>query len=295
MSRERRGPVGDELADLPPAPEQRLADRVRVGLALRPGDPAVLEHQCRAGRVERVHRRLDDRLERLLEVERLRDRLGDTRERLELVHAALRLLVELRVLDRLRHLRRDCEQELDLVLGEVARLARAKVERALEPLAAREDRHGEDRLVLVLGQVREVLEPRVEVRPGGDHHRRPVLGRRARDALARPHPGPLGHLLDPRPVRGAQDELPGAVVVEVDEAGVGVQRVGDLARDLGEHLLEVERRVDRLDRVGEQLQVPFARVHVGESVRFGPGIRELAREILQSRYLARRISPTERE
>ena len=240
---------------------------MRVGPPLGPGDRAVLEHERGAGRRERVHRRLHDRLERLLEVERLRDGLGDPRERLELVHAALRLLVELRVLDRLRDLRGDHEQQVDLVLGEVARLARADVERALEPLAAGEDRHGEDRLVLVLGQVREVLEARVEVRLRRDHHRRPRLGRRAGDPLARPHPRPLRHLLDARPVRRAQDELAGALVVEVDEAGVGVERVGDLGRDQREHLLEVERRVDRLDRVGQQPQVAFALIHPFQSVR----------------------------
>ena len=57
--------------------------------------------------------------------------------------------VELRVLDRLRDLRRDRDEELDLGVGERARLARADVERALERVA-REDRDGEDRLVLVL-------------------------------------------------------------------------------------------------------------------------------------------------
>ena len=54
---------------------------------------------------------------------------------------------------------------------------------------------------------------------------------------------------------------PDALVVEVDEAGVGVERVGDLGRDQREHLLEVERRVDRLDRVGQQPEVAFALIH----------------------------------
>jgi hypothetical protein len=79
------------------------------------------------------------------------------------VHPPLSLLVQLRVLDRLSDLRGDREQELDLV--SVNSRARACGRSgALEPLAAREDRHREDRLVLVLGQVREVLEARVEVR-----------------------------------------------------------------------------------------------------------------------------------
>ena len=228
--RERRRAVGDELADLPAAPAQRLAERVRVRAALGPGDRPVLEHERGARRRERVHRRLDDRLERLLEVQRLRDGLGDPRERLELVHPPLRLGVELRVLDRLRDLRRDREQQLDLVVRELARLAGADVQRALEPLAAREDRHGEDRLVLVLGQVGEVLEARVEVRLPRDRHRCARLGRPAGDALAGAHARSLRHLLDRRAVRRAQHELVDALVVEVDEARVGVERVGRRGR-----------------------------------------------------------------
>ena len=174
---ERRGPVCNQLADLTSAPAQRLPDRVRVRAPLRPRDLAVLEHESSARRRQRVHRRLHDRLERLFEVEGVGDGLRDPRERLQLVHAPLRLGVELRVLDRLRHLRGDREQELDLVVGELARLAGAQVERAFEPLPAREDRDGEDRLVLVLGQVRKILEPRVEMRLARDGNRRPRLGR----------------------------------------------------------------------------------------------------------------------
>ena len=45
------------------------------------------------------------------------------------------------------------------------------------------------------------------------------------------------------------------VVVEVDEACVGLERSGDLLGDEVEHLLEVERRVDRRARFGQQPQV----------------------------------------
>ena len=221
-ARERRVAVADELADLPALPAQREPHGVFPGAPLGPADAPVLEHERRAGRADRVHRRLDDRLERLLQVERLRDGLGDAGERLELAHAPLRLLVQLRVLDRLRDLRGDREQQLDLGPGELARLARADVQRALE-LVAREDRHGEDRLVLVLRQVGERLEARVEVGLRRDHHRRPIGRRRAGDPLARPHARAPRHLLDARPVRRSQDELVGALVVEVDEAGVRVR------------------------------------------------------------------------
>ena len=94
-----------------------------------------------------------------------------------------------------------------------------------------------------------------------DHHRR-ALGRRdARDPLAGPHPRRAGHLLDAAPVRRAQHELVRALVVEVDEAGVGPERVRDVARDELQHLLEIERRVDRGDRVRQEPQVAGGRVH----------------------------------
>ena len=120
--RERRVAIDHELADRPAAPAQRQSDGLRAGASLGPRDPPVLEHDGGAGRVHRLDRRLHDRLERLLEVERLRHRLGDPGQRLELVHAALRLRVELGVLDRLRDLARNRHQQVDLGLRERPRL-----------------------------------------------------------------------------------------------------------------------------------------------------------------------------
>ena len=202
----RRFHSGSRIACLPARP-------------LGPRDRAVLEHERRAGRVDRVHRRLHDLLERLLEVERVGDGLRDARERLELGHAPLGVVVEPRVVDRLRHLRGDREQQVDLALVVRARLARAQVERALK-LLAHQDRHGEDRLVLLLVEVGKDLEARVEVRLRSDHHGPPLGRRGAGDPLARPQPRQPRLLLDARPVRRAQHELVGALGVEVDEAGV---------------------------------------------------------------------------
>ncbi len=255
--REGRVAVADELADLPPFPAQGQTYGVRSRPALRPGDLPVLEHERRAGRMQRLHGRSHDRLERLLEIERLGDRFGDAGERLELGNPPLRALVQLGVLDCLRHLRRDGDEELDLGVREHARLPGADVERALE-LGARQNRHGENGLVLVLGQVRKQLEARVEVSLLGNHHGRALGGGNAGDALAGPHPRCPRHLLDAAPVRRAQDELVRALVVQVDEAGVGPERVGDLARNQLEHLLEVERRVDSRNRLGQEAKVSRA-------------------------------------
>ena len=61
---------------------------------------------------------------------------------------------------------------------------------------------------------------------------------------------PARHLVDAGAVRRAQDELVRALVVEVDEAGVGFECLGDRACDERQHLLEVERGVDGRDRLG---------------------------------------------
>ena len=136
----------------------------------------------------------------------------------------------------MRDLRRDRNQQVDLFAGEVPRRDRADVQRAGKPLA-REDRHGENRLVLVLGQIRERLEPRIEMGLRRDHHGLPLRRGDAGDPLARPHPRPPCHLLDARPVRRAEHELVRALVVEIDEAGVGAEGVRHLARDERENLL----------------------------------------------------------
>jgi hypothetical protein len=164
------------------------------------------------------------------------------------------------VLDRLRDLGGDREQEVDLPGGELAGLPRAHVQRAGEPLA-REDRHRQDRFVLVLGEIRKRLEARVEMRLRRDHHRLPGGRRRARDSLSGPHPRPARHLLDTGAVRRAQDELVRLLVVEVDKAGIGAERIRDLRRDEREHLLEIERRVDGGDRLREQAQVAGGLIH----------------------------------
>ena len=164
------------------------------------------------------------------------------------------------MLDRLRNLAGDRGQQVDLRLGERTRPERADVERPGE-LLPREDRDREDRLVLVLRQVGERLEARVEMGLLGQHDRSSFLGCNPRDPLAGTHARPPRHLVDPRSVRRPQDELAGALVVEVDEAGVGVESVRDLARHESEHLFEVERGIDGGDRLRQEAQVPRGGVH----------------------------------
>ena len=208
-----------------------------------------------------LHRRLDDRLERLLEVERLRDRLRDLRERLQLVDPPLRLRVELRVLDRLRDLRGDREQQVDLRLRRTraARCVRT-FERALELLArrigtARIDSYSSS------GRFGKCLKRGSRCAWDGI-----ITG--ARSAAAAPVIPSPGRIRGRRvisstrvPCVARRTSSPGALVVEVDEAGVGVECLGHLARHEPEHLLEVERRVDGGDRLRQKPQVPLGGVH----------------------------------
>ena len=163
--------------------------------------------------------------------------------------------------DRLGDLVGDRLEQLDLVAAGTRAAPGANVQRALEHFAADEDRYGEDRLVLVLLQVRELLEARVEVRRGRDHHGRPLGRRAAGDALTGPHARPSRHLVDARPMRGPEDELVGPRVVERDEARVGTEGVRDLLGHEMEHLFEIERRVDGGCRLGEEAEVPLGRIH----------------------------------
>src|SRR5438105_4558699 len=94
-----------------------------------------------------------------------------------------------------------------------------------------------------------------------DHDRRALCGRHAGDSLPRAHARAARHLLHAGSVCRAEDELVGTLVIQVNEARVGTERVGHLARDQGEHLFEIERRVDSLDRLGQQAEVSLADVH----------------------------------
>ena len=73
------------------------------------------------------------------------------------------------------------------------------------------------------------------------------------------------HLVERRAARRAQDELAGRLVVEVDEARVGLERGGDLVRDEVEHLFEVERGVDGGGRLRQKTQMPFGGGHGSSS------------------------------
>jgi hypothetical protein len=164
------------------------------------------------------------------------------------------------VLDRLRDLRCDRNEQIDLVLRELARLERPHVERSRKALA-REDRNGEDRFVFVLTQVRKLLEARVEVGLRRNHDGRAFRRGHPGDPLAWMHARPSRHLLDARPVRRAQDQLVAAIVVEVHETGLRAEGVRDLARDETQHLLEVQRRVHRRNCLGKQAEMALTNVH----------------------------------
>ena len=197
--------------------------------------------------------------------------------------------------DRLGDLAGDRLQQLDLVGPELTRLPRADVERAGQLLAGK-DRDGEDRLVLRLRQVRELLPARVQVGLRRDRNGTALRRRGAGDPLSWTQARAAGHRVEWRAVRGAQDELAGRLVVEVDEARIGVEGCGDLVRDEVQYLLEVERGVDGGDRLRQQPQVALGRLHepiVGASRALPPNVP--SNSLLQGRTrLGRTRLPTEK-
>ena len=78
------------------------------------------------------------------------------------------------------------------------------------------------------------------MRVSWDHHGNPLRGGGARDALARPHLRDSGHLVHPRSARCPQDELVGSLVVQVDEASVCLERLGNPRGHEIEELSEIE-------------------------------------------------------
>ena len=166
LRREPAGPQADQRADGARLPHQRHGQRallvrrraagqldqelvaaVDVAVALRDVQAVRRdEHQRTCLGVHGAPRGGDDLGQRLRLVQRLRHGLGDARQRLQLGDAAARPVVELRVLDRLRHLGRDRLEQLDLVVVPLPRLGGAHVHGAGEALRAIEDRHREQRL-----------------------------------------------------------------------------------------------------------------------------------------------------
>ena len=111
------------------------------------------------------------------------------------------------MLDRLRNLGRDRDEQVHLAVRELPRLFGTNVESAGQLLAG-QDGYSQDRFVLVLGEVRERPEALVEVRLLGVMiGARSEAGGAARDPFAGPHPRCARHLLDPGAVGRAQHEV----------------------------------------------------------------------------------------
>ncbi len=90
---------------------------------------------------------------------------------------------------------------------------------------------------------------------------RPLRGCRTGDPLADPHLRHPRQLLDAGSARGAEHELVRGLVVEVDEARVRVEGLGDPRGDEIEELAEIEGRVDCRYRLQHEPQVACGAVH----------------------------------
>jgi hypothetical protein len=125
---------------------------------------------------------------------------------------------------------------------------------------AREHRHGDHRLEVLLLELRHVLHARVVHRVVADELGGLGAGDPPGQALLRPP----GERADQMRVPGrSRSQYKPLVLHEVDEGGVAARGVGRDLDDPVEHAVEVERRRDRLDYRVQRLV--FA-LHAGESV-----------------------------
>ena len=195
--------------------------------------------------------------QRLLKVERLCHGLRDAAKRLQLGDAALRTLVQARILNRLGNLAGNRLQELDLIVVILAGLDRAYIHGPRQALTTIQDRHGEETLKAAFGQVGKLLEAGVEVRIRSDRHRLACLCCPARQTLADPHPRWPCRCLDMRAVHCLQNQLVRRVIVRIDEARIGSKGARHRNRDGVGDLCEVERAGDGRNRLREQAEVPY--------------------------------------
>ena len=254
--REARAPAAARELRAELGEAERLARGPRLGIAR----PAL---ELLARRVEQVDvaarareqrsRARDHGLQQLLERVRARDRLGELGQLLELGDPPARLLVQPRVLDRAGDERRGRDEEVDLVVRELARRLGVRRDHADRRRPPRPRiGHREERLEPLLLELGHVL-----VRGSASALSRMNAGS-PRSAAHQASPSPRSKATLPdlalvRRRRGAQHEPLAVVVDEVDEAGVDAARVGHQPDDGPQHLVELERRRDRRDDLVEEL------------------------------------------
>ncbi len=207
---------------------------------------------------EQAERLLDGDCEQVVDRLGARDVPSELRQLLELAQRAAGALVEPRVLDRVGHERGDVQQERGVLRAEHARGLGVQRDHADHALALGDQRDGDERLVLLLLELGEVLDARVGERLLRDEHGLRVLEHPACDALARRHRDATAEVRVA--LRGrAQHDAPAAVLAQEDVGRVRDDRVVDEPHDRTQHLLEIERRVDGVDDLVEDAELVLLR------------------------------------
>jgi hypothetical protein len=158
---------------------------------------------------------------------------------LELAHAPPALLVETRVFDRACHERRARNEELDLVLRELARRLGVHRDDADHGAVLAEDRDRDKRLEPLLIELRHVLHAGVGEKVVADEGGLLLLRHPPGEPFA-PFEGDAADVLAVRLARRTQDQPVTALVDEVDTAGVNGAGVGEQADDGLEDFVQIE-------------------------------------------------------
>ena len=136
-----------------------------------------------------------------------------------------------RLADNRRQLRAGGRQQLDVLVGEGARLARLHDEHALQH-AAIDHRHAHERAKRILAGIAEVLEPRMRDRIGHDH-RLHLFGHQTGQAFGDPHPD-LPDAFRPQPLGRGQHEVRAIGLEQIDRADVGGKPLANQRGDVGQ-------------------------------------------------------------
>ena len=196
-------------------------------------------------RPEQPARAGDDLGQELVEGACARDRLGELGDRLELVDARSRLVVEPCVLDRPGDERRARDDEVDLGLRERVRcLGMGADDADHRPVACR-NRDAEERLEPLLVELRDVGDTGIGEEVVGDEGGLVPLGGPPREAASPLAGRPCRSA--PRTASPAARRTSDLVLDQVDEAGVHGACVGEEPHDGTKNLVEVECRGDGRD------------------------------------------------
>ena len=205
-------------------------------------------------RAQQGSRAVGRRRQQLLEGVGSRDCLGERGQRLQLDDPRPGALVQPRVLDRAGDECRGRHQKVDLLTRELARRLAVGGDDADDHTLLVEERYRHERLEALLLELGEDLDARIGEQALDHDCRSAMLHRPTGETLSLLHRDLADEVLE-RGRCGSQHQPLVRLLDEVDEARVNGARLGEQAHDRAKHLVELERRRNGRDDLGEEVSL----------------------------------------